>query len=101
MIVGTCSGLVGHTLGVIATDGKMRHREFLAQAQKIQHVISSRADFSELSIAEDSSGFAYLCGELQSEDAKHELRHLLIQQGGEQWADQCLSIAVSVRPEKK
>jgi len=85
-------------MGALNTQIFRNHREYLLEAGRIAAVIDKRAEFQRLSICEDSSGYAFLAGDVPSESAKQELRRNLIQKGGEEWADRCLSIAVGVDP---
>jgi len=85
-------------LGVIQTQTGMNHREYLVEAARIQRVMDQHPEFRTLNVGEDSEGYAYLLGQVHSESDKKELRQLLIQQGGEEWAERCLSIAISVSP---
>ena len=89
-------------MGGIITNVDMRHQQFLKDEQRIRRVINEHPEFRMLNIYESSIGFGYLGGELPSEGARQELRRMLIRQGGEEWADRCLSIAISVAvpPEK-
>jgi hypothetical protein len=96
--VSALCGYCGYVLGVIQTGTQINHRTYLREAAKIERVMNQFPEFRTLDIAEDSEGYAYLLGELPSEHARNELRRLLIQQGGEEWADRCLSVAVEVVP---
>jgi hypothetical protein len=58
--------------------------------------IEKHAGARGLRFGEDSGGSAYLLADFSTEASKQELRRLLIEQGGEEWADQSLSLAVSM-----
>jgi hypothetical protein len=74
----------------------IRDRRFLVDEKRIQRAIERHPEFQALDVNKDSEGRAIVVGALPSKAAKQALRHLLIQRGGEDWADSCLRTTVTV-----
>jgi hypothetical protein len=92
-----CGGC-GYYLNLIGAFLVTRDEKVLLDKKWIGRVMEKHAEFRGLEVREDSAGFVYLKGELPSERSKQELRRLLTEQGGEEWADARLRNAVSVAP---
>jgi hypothetical protein len=92
-----CGGC-GYYLNLIGAFLVTRDEKVELEKKWIGRVMEKHAEFRGLKIREDSAGWVYLRGELPSEKSKQELRRLLIEQGGEEWADGCLGMAVRVAP---
>jgi hypothetical protein len=91
-------GACGYYLNLIGAFLVTRDEKVLLDKKWIERVMEKHAEFRGLKIREDSAGFVYLKGELPSERSKQELRRLLTEQGGEEWADARLRFAVRVAP---
>ena len=92
VLCGACGYVVGRNGSWLLT----MDEKVLLDKKRIERVMEKHAQFRGLEVREDSAGFVYLKGELPSERSKQELRRLLTEQGGEEWADARLWMAVRV-----
>jgi hypothetical protein len=96
VVVGLLSLCGSFMLGRELKMRTIKDRHFLVDQRRILRAIEQHPESKSLDVSRDSEGRAIVVGALPSKAAKQALRRLLIQQGGEDWADICLRATVAV-----
>ncbi len=73
LVASAFCAFVGYALGAIATETRVARSKFSTTLRLIRRVISGRPEFKLLEISYDTSGYAFVFGEVPNAAAKEEL----------------------------
>jgi hypothetical protein len=85
LVASAFSAFVGYALGAIATETRVAREQIQHDTRLIRRVISGRPEFKLLEISYDTSGYAFVYGEVPNAAAKEKLIRLLIEEQGAEW----------------
>jgi hypothetical protein len=87
-------GIAGNLLGEIATQTRFYHARFEEQRDAIAPAIAGDPDFKNVTITEDSAGFAYLIGTVPTTADEKRLKEIVTRAIGRQLAERVMGVIV-------